>query len=229
MNLNLSDSKNPQNNDNNEEKIIKHLVNEIYQYESNIELITNELKNTTNDIHKNIQLKDLNIKKEILNLKIANLNLSLSNSTSTYNTLIQQKDTLMTELELKISKLKEELNSKDINNFKSIHMIKHILSNSFGNAFLSEEQILDIINENQKIINNGKNKKYILNNEIKIINEILSEINRKEKEINLKIDEIKEIILMLKEEKESTKRELINLISYKESIDTIIKINLHKQ
>ena len=227
MNLNLSDSKNHQNNNNNEEKIIKHLVNEIYQYESNIELITNELKNATNDIHKNIQLKDLNIKKEILNLKIANLNLSLSNSTSTYNALIQQKDALMTELELKISKLKEELNNKDINNFKSIHMIKHILSNSFGNAFLSEEQILDIINENQKIINNGKNKKYILNNEIKIINEILSEINRKEKEINLKIDEIKEIILMLKEEKESTKRELINLISYKESIDTIIKINLH--
>ena len=227
MNLNLSDSKNHQNNNNNEEKIIKNLVNEIYQYESNIELITNELKNATNDIHKNIQLKDLNIKKEILNLKITNLNLSLNNSTSTYNALIQQKDAFMTELELKISKLKEELNSKDINSFKSIHMIKHILSNSFGNAFLSEGQILDIINENQKIINSGKNKKYILNNEIKIINEILLDINQKEKEINLKTDEIKEIILMLKEEKESTKRELINLISYKESIDTIIKINLH--
>ena len=225
MNLNLSESKKRKNTK--EEKIIKNLVNEIYQYESNIELITNDLKKSTNDIHKNIQLKDLNIKKEILNMKMVNLNLSLNNSKSTYNALIQQKDSLMAELELKINKLKEELSNKDIINFNSIYMIKYILLNSFGNGFLTEEQILDITNENQKLLNSNKNKKYILDKEIKIINEMLLDIKMKEDKINLKIDEIKEIILMLKEEKESTKRELINIISYKESLDTIIKLNLH--
>ena len=53
-----------------EEEIIKNLVNEIYQYESKIELINNDLRRSSNDIHKNIKLKDLNITKEILDLKL---------------------------------------------------------------------------------------------------------------------------------------------------------------
>ena len=225
MNLNLLDSNRLKND--NEEQIIKDLVNEIYQYESKIEIINNNLKKSSNDIYKNIQLKDLNIKKEIFNLKIANLNLSLNNSRSTYYTLIQQKDLLIKELEQKIKDLKEQLNNKEIINFKSLLMIKYILANNSKSNFLSEKQIIDIINDNQKILNNNDNKKYLLNNEINIMNEIIADISLKENKINSNIEEEKELIYMLKEEKNSTNLELINLISYKETIDTVIKINIH--
>lgn len=223
MNLNLLY---PENDE--EEQVIRKLVDEIYQIESKIEFINNDLKKSTNDIHKNIELKDLNITKEILNLKLTNLNVSLVNSKSTYNDLIQQKDILISQLDIKLKNLKEELNNKDILKFKSALMIKYILSNNSNNIFLTEEQINNIIKDNQKIIkNNNESKKYILSNEIKIINEILSEISNKEDDIKLKKEEIKELLLMLKEEKNTTNKELINLISYKETLDTIIKINIH--
>ena len=48
MNLNLLDSNRLKND--NEEQIIKDLVNEIYQYESKIEIINNNLKKSYNDI-----------------------------------------------------------------------------------------------------------------------------------------------------------------------------------
>ena len=226
MNLNISDKL----NESNEEQKIKNLVNEIYQYESKIELINNELKKSTNDIHQNIKIKDLNITKELLNVKIINLNVSLKNSQSTYNNLLQQKDSLMIELDEKIKKLKKELSKKDIIKFNSVLMIKYIISNNSNDNFLSEEQINDIINDNQKLINNNNNnnnKRYILNNEINIINEILLDISNKEIKIKFQIDGIKELLDMLKEEKISTNKELINLISYKETIDTILKINIH--
>ena len=224
MNLNFS---NAINEPKEEEEIIKNLVNEIYQYESKIELINNDLRKSENDIHKNIKLKDLNITKEILNLKLSNLNLSLNNSKSKYNALIEQKDSLMIELETKIQKLKTELNNKDIIKFKSILMIKYILSNSNKNIFLTEPQIVDIINDNQKIQNSHQNKKYLLTNEINVINDLIQKISEKEEKIKIKIDEMKDFLLMYKEEKNSTNKELINLISYKETIDTIIKINIH--
>ena len=106
-------------------------------------------------------------------------------------------------------------------------MIKYILANNSKSNFLSEKQIIDIINDNQKILNNNDNKKYLLNNEINIMNEIIADISLKENKINSNIEEEKELIYMLKEEKNSTNLELINLISYKETIDTVIKINIH--
>ena len=105
-------------------------------------------------------------------------------------------------------------------------MVKYILSND-SNFFLKEEQINEIINDNQNMLNKVKNKKYILENENNIINEILFDICNKENNIKLKIDELKEFLLMLNEEKNSTNKDLINLISYKETLDTIIKINIH--
>ena len=224
MNLNISDKLNQSNDE--EEQKIKNLVNEIYQYESKIELINNELKKSTNDIYQNIKIKDLNITKELLNVKIINLNVSLKNSQSIYNNLLQQKESLMIELDEKIKKFKKELSKKDIIKFNSVLMIKYIISNNSNDNFLSEEQINDIINDNQKLINNN-NKRYILNNEINIINEILLDISNKEIKIKFQIDEINELLDMLKEEKITTNKELINLISYKETIDTILKINIH--
>ena len=48
MNLNLLDSNRLKNDS--EEQISKDLVNEIYQYESKIEIINNNLKKSYNDI-----------------------------------------------------------------------------------------------------------------------------------------------------------------------------------
>ena len=225
MNLNFSNLINQPKEE--EEEIIKNLANEIYQYESKIELINNDLRRSSNDIHKNIKLKDLNITKEILDLKLSNLNISLSNSKSKFNELIKQKDSLMLELETKIKKLKTELSNKDIIKYKSILMIKYILSNNNKNIFLTESQIIDIVTDNQKALNNKQNQKYILTNEINIIFELVQNLSEEEDKIKSKIKGIEEFLLMYKEEKISTNKELVNLISYKETIDTIIKINIH--
>ena len=161
-------------------------------------------------------------------MKKTNLNISLNNNKITYNNLIKQNNILMTQLEIKLKKLKEELNKKDIIKFKSALMIKYILLNNSNKIFLTDEQINDIINENQKILEQkNDNKKFILSNEINIINDILLGINNKEKNYKLKKEEIKVILSMLKEEKNTTNNELINLISCKETLDTIIKVNIH--
>ena len=59
------------------------------------------------------------------------------------------------------------------------------------------------------MVNKDKNKEYILLNENNIINDILLDICNKENNIKLKIEELKEIILMLNEEKNSTDKEII--------------------
>ena len=224
MNLNFSNLLNEPKDE--EERVIKNLLNEIYLYQTKIENINIELKKSIDNVHKNIMLKDLNITKEILNLKMTNLNISLNNSKSTYTALISKKDSLMTELVKKINLLKEELNNKNITSFKSLLMVKYILSNN-SNIFLKEEQINEIINDNQNLLNKDKNKKYILESENNIINDILLDICNKKNNIKLKIEELKEFLLMLNEEKNSTNKEIINLISYKETLDTIIKMNIH--
>ena len=134
---------------------------------------------------------------------MTNLNISLNNSKSTYTALISKKDSLMTELVKKINILKEELNNKNITSFKSLLMVKYILSNN-SNIFLKEEQINEIINDNQNLLKKDKNKKYILESENNIINDILLDIYNKENNIKLKIEELKELLLMINEEKNST-------------------------
>ena len=228
MNLNFSNLLNEPKDE--EEQVIKNLVNEIYLYQTKIENLNLELKKSVDNVHKKIMLKDLNITKEILNLKMTNLNISLNNSKSTYTALITKKDSLMIELVKKINILKEELNNKNITNFKSLLMVKYILSDN-TNIFLKEEQINEIINDNENMLNKdkdkNKNKEYILVNENNVINEILLDICNKENNIKLRIEELKEFLLMLNEEKNCTNKELINLISYKETLDTIIKMNIH--
>ena len=112
MNLNFSNLLNEPKDE--EEQVIKNLVNEIYLYQTKIENINVGLKKSIDNVHKNIMLKDLNITKEILNLKMTNLNISLNNSKSTYTALISKKDSLLIELVKKINMLKEELNNKNI-------------------------------------------------------------------------------------------------------------------
>ena len=96
---------------------------------------------------------------------------------------------------------------------------------------MKEEQINEIINDNENMLNKdkdkNKNKEYILVNENNVINDILLDICNKENNIKLRIEELKEFLLMLNEEKNCTNKELINLISYKETLDTIIKMNIH--
>ena len=128
MNLNFSNLLNEPKDE--EEQVIKNLVNEIYLYQTKIENLNLELKKSIENVHKKIMLKDLNITKEILNLKMTNLNISLNNSKSTYTALITKKDSLMIELVKKINILKEELNNKNITNFKSLLMVKYILSDN---------------------------------------------------------------------------------------------------
>ena len=96
MNLNFSNLLNEPKDE--EERVIKNLVNEIYLYQTKIENINLELQKSIENVHKNITLKDLNITKEILNLKMTNLKISLNNSKSTYTALISKKDSLIIEL-----------------------------------------------------------------------------------------------------------------------------------
>ena len=96
-------------------------------------------------------------------------------------------------------------------------MTKYIISNNI-NEFLTKEQIDNIINssmkeENKIIEEKGKeNKKENMNEEIE--------------KIKNKINEIKENLLMMKEEKKGINDEIIELISKKETVDSLVKSSL---
>ena len=91
---------------------------------------------------------------------------------------------------------------------------------------MTEEEINDIILENIDI---SKNPEIIkLKRDIEINKASEKVIMNNYNEINSKIAQIQENLKMLKEEKNTTKYELINLISCKESLESIIKLNINQ-
>ena len=101
---------------------------------------------------------------------------------------------------------------------------KYLIANNYS-QFLSDEQIDDILSKTQNITKNGNLIQKIEKEYSEKKEELKNSEKEREKILN-KLNEIKENIKMLKEEKLTINKELVNSISLKETFESIIKTNL---
>ena len=214
------------NSNSNEELLIRALVDDIYQIEEKINSIydkisKNDLQNES--LQKIEELK--NCRNSLLQQKIK-LNDSLISEIKTNSNIIQQKQNLIKDIDDKITAMKNELiNNFNTLSFKSLKLKKYILLNK-SNNFLSEKQINDIIFDPPNDSKNPDVQK--LRREIAVNKASENVIINNYNEIKAKIAQIEENLKMLKEEKMTIKCEIINLISCKESLESIIKLNINQ-
>ena len=199
-----------------EEKEIKLLVDDIYEYEEKIlEINTYLEKNKSQNSEANIisLKKKENSYKDKLNL----IKIKSNDEIKKKQNMIEAKKKILKDIENQISSYISKLSEFNTLSFNSLIMTKYIISNNI-NEFLTKEQIDNIINssmkeENKIIEEKGKeNKKENMNEEIE--------------KIKNKINEIKENLLMMKEEKKGINDEIIELISKKETVDSLVKSSL---
>ena len=220
------------NKNSNEEILIRAQVDEIYQIEEKINLLSEQLNKADT---KNIFMKKIeelkNYRNNLIEKKMK-LNSVFCTEMKKINDEIKSKYNLFQNMENNITSLKNELISYNTLNFQNLKLRKYILSNNVkmniensDNFFLNEKEINDIILEESEEINDSEIKKLKRDIEINKVSENI--IINNYKEINSKIEQIQENLKMLKEEKNTTKNELINLISCKESLESIIKLNIN--
>ena len=199
-----------------EEKEIKLLVDDIYEYEEKIlEINTYLEKNKSQNSEANIisLKKKENSYKDKLNL----IKIKSNDEIKKKQNMIEAKKKILKDIENQISSYISKLSEFNTLSFNSLIMTKYIISNNI-NEFLTKEQIDNIINssmkEENKIIEEkgNENKKENMNEEIE--------------KIKNKINEIKENLLMMKEEKKGINDEIIELISKKETVDSLVKSSL---
>ena len=204
----------------NEELLIRTLVDEIYKIEEKINLL-NESLNNDNIKNKIENLK--NIKNNLIQQKLCINNSFLLESKNNSDDLQKEIDKIK-NIENNLESKKNELVKFNVLSFQCIPLKKYILSNK-SKDFLTEAQINELIFDGQFPSSNPEIKK--LKREIEINKASEYVIINNIKEIKSKIEQIKENIKMLKEEKGAVKVELINLISCKETLEQIIKININ--
>ena len=199
-----------------EEKEIKLLVDDIYEYEEKIlEINTYLEKNKSQNSEANIisMKKKENSYKDKLNL----IKIKSNDEIKKKQNMIEAKKKILKDIENQISSYISKLSEFNTLSFNSLIMTKYIISNDI-NEFLTKEQIDNIINssmkEENKIIEEkgNENKKENMDEEIE--------------KIKNKINEIKENLLMMKEEKKGINDEIIELISKKETVDSLVKSSL---
>ena len=203
-------------NETEEEKVIKSLVDDIYEYEEKILEINSYLeKNQNNNSDTELLLrKKENSFKDKLNL----IKIKLNDEISKKQNIISAKQKILNDIENQINIYISKLSEFNTLSFNSLIMTKYIISNNI-NEFLTKEQIDDIINnsikeedKNEEINKENNNLEDNLNNEI----------NKTEEKMN----QIKENLLMMKEEKRTVNNEIIELISKKETVDSLVKSSL---
>ena len=129
--------------------------------------------------------------------------------------MISLKQKMLIDIENQINLYISKLSEFNTLSFNSLVMTKYIISNNI-NEFLTKEQIDDIINNS---IKEGDNKEELKNNNIE-------DIDTNIKKLGEKINQIKENLLMMKEEKKIVNNEIIELISKKETVDSLVKTSL---
>ena len=210
----------------NEELLIRALVDDIYQIEEKINSIYEQISKNSDQSTIIKKIEDLKLYRNNLIQKKINLNESFLSEIKNNSDEIEQKFNLIKEIEDNITYMKNELISNfNTLSFQCIKLKKIILSNK-SSDFLSEKQINEIIFDTPSSSSNSDIQK--LKREIEINKASESVIINNYNEINSKIAQIEENLKMLKEEKMTIKYELINLISCKESLESIIKLNINQ-
>ena len=205
------------------QELILSLIKEISELEDKKDKMKNDLNEdkfleNKAEIEK-IKQSKLKLKKAI-KLLTMNLLLDISNKEN----LIKKKKYSMKEISKKIKNYKNILSTSENLVFNSPIFKKYLMVNNYS-QFLSDEQIDDILSKTQNI---SKNDNLIQKIEKEYL-EKKEELKNSEKERDIilnKLNEIKENIKMLKEEKLTINKELVNYISLKETFESIIKTNL---
>jgi len=220
------------NNDSNseiedEEAIIKKLIEDIYKVEEKINLLSNNSAPKAKNEPKLKKLSELNDIKNDLLKNISQYNNSLSLEMKKNDISSEHKKILINELEQKINENKNKLNSFNTLNFKYLPLIKSIFSNKVEDGFLSKEQIEDVLNSrNNNVTDEDELRK--INKEKEVNKASQNVIKNNIFEYKNKKEQIEENLKMLEEEKDSNNDELINILSAKESIDCIMKLIIDK-
>ena len=204
-------------NETEEEKVIKSLVDDIYVYEEKILEINSYLeKNQSNDSDTNLTLlkKKENSFKDKLNL----IKIKLDDEITKKKNMISAKKKILNDIENEINIYISKLSEFNTLSFNSLIMTKYIISNNI-NEFLTKEQIDDIINNS---IKEEYKKEESKNDE----NNLGDKIDKEIKKIKEKMNQVKENLLMMKEEKKVVNNEIIELISKKETVDSLVKTSL---
>ena len=207
-----------------EEMLIKSLIDEIYNAEENISLIKNSKDNSQNGLNlSNNKLFELKALQNNLEKKLIILNNNYQSEISSNKNQLLSKKNLLNDLDNSINEYENKLSSFNVINFKSPLLTKYALENDINNKILSQEQINEIYLKNKNI---NENEIRQLMREIEINKASESVIINNKNEINKKLYQINENLNLLKEEKLSINDELIDIISYKESLECINKNNI---
>ena len=204
-------------------EIILSLISEI----SNLEEKITQTRNSFNE-GKNLDFKTEieNIKqnKSKINKEINSLSMNLLLDMSDKDSSIKKKQYSIKEITKKINNYKNILSTYDNLAFNSPVLKKYLMTNNYK-QFLTDEQIDDILSKTQNLTKN-ENLIQKTEKEYQIKKEELIEAENERKKVLDKINEIKENLKMLKEEKIIINNELVNYISLKETLESIIKSNL---
>ena len=205
-------------------ELIFSLITEI----SNLEEKKSQMKNgsnTDNNSSLKSEIEKIKQSKEKINKELKSLSMNLLLDISNKDNSIKKKKYSLKEISKKINNYRNILSTYENLAFNSPLLKKYLFSNNY-NQFLSDEQIDDILSKTQNITKNDnliqKTEKEFLENK-----EVLKAVEKEKNKILNKINEIKENIKMLKEEKIIINNELINYISLKETFESIIKTNLN--
>ena len=203
-----------------EEKTIKLLVDDIYEYEEKILEINSyleKIKSQNTEINISSLKKKENEFKDKLNL----IKIKTNDEINKKQNMISAKKKILKDIETQINSYISKLSEFNTLSFNSLIMTKYIISNNI-NEFLTKEQIDNIINSSIKKENFVDQKENDENGK---------DINKKIEQIKNRINQMKENLLMMKEEKKGISDEIIELISKKETVDSLVKtclINLYE-
>jgi hypothetical protein len=215
---------NSSNNLENEESMIYALVEEIYQNEKKISNINQKQQNINNNPLIR-EITKLNQKKKEIDSNFNQNQIELESHLTNNGNQIKIKELSINSIKLKLSQLKNKLNSFNPINFQNLILSKFILEN-YQNDFLNNEQIETIIlnsqmiNENVEEISDLKNNINDFQNSSEDLFNLINKKNSKNLQIN-------ELLKMAKEEKIIIKEEIINLISQKESLEEILNVSIN--
>ena len=210
----------------NEEILIKSLIDEIYKVEEKISQINNSKNISQNGINLNHQkLFELKAHQNNLQQKLILLNENYQSELSKNKSQIISQTKILNDLDDSIKEMQIKLSSFNTMNFNSPLLSKYAIENNINNNILSPDQINEILKcKNNQMKNEDEIKQIMRELEINKASE--SVIINNKKEINKKNEQINENLKMMKEEKLSINDELIDILSYKESLECINKNNI---
>ena len=206
-----------------EEILIKTLIEEINNVEKKISEINNKENKSQNGLYqknpKLIELKDL---QELLNKKIISLNNDFQKEFELKRQEIIIQKNQINDLDIKLNEYQKEIESLNKKEIK-YPLLKYKFEN-INNKILSPEEINEINIKNENEAENDKVKD--LMREIEVYKASESVLLNNQKELKNNIDKLNENLKMLKEEKFGINDELLDIISYKETLECINKNNL---